>query len=348
MTGDTYPDRVGTHFVTKFKKALNRVGAREVGLVGYFVLSYIAETEHAIWYERAPLFWISEIADRSGKNRNAVAQAIKRCRELGWLHWSQKNDRTQAVAWVLIPDQYLRDSEPASGEEPFVKRNVAQDNNDVQRNVARMVAQTPKDVQRNVARNIALSYLPTNAPPPPEESGWEEAAREVRKEQVHQDQAALAECQKNELRPSDVLDLIAYFRSVKDTFRNPPGALYQALRSARLENRGNWWNAFPNASQLVERHAIDARSRREAKKMLDDREHERLQREKRESDRQMLINWEREFGPKLDAMPENEIDELLILCPKGTQECFNQLGRRRDNTLIRPTLLEVLAKRQAA
>ena len=138
-----------------------------------------------------------------------------------------------------------------------------------------------------------------------------------------------------------------------DHFRSHPGAwgavvLFWRLQSPSLalwKPDEGWPEPLPGFSQAASRKAVDARTEREAAERKRLAESERNARVEREKERQMLIDWERDYGPKIDAMDESEIDDLLSRCPAYVGDHFRRRGRDRKFELVRMELLRVFANR---
>ena len=104
-----------------------------------------------------------------------------------------------------------------------------------------------------------------------------------------------------------------------------------------------WPEPLPGFSAAASRKAVDARSEREAAERKKLAETERKARIEREKERQLLIDWERDYGPKIDAMSESEIDAIVSRCPAYVADHFRRRGRDRKFELVRMELLRALA-----
>lgn len=347
-SGPDYPKRP-SFFANRFKRTLTRVGAaRRVGLLGYFVLSYIAEVEDTLRYSEAPLFWISEFVDRAGRNRNAIADAIKKCRELGWLYWKQENDRTQAVAWVTVPVQYEHFLESSLSHEERLMLQLVQENraDNVADNLAQsMAGNLAQRVARNLADNIAPSSLipdpiPIPTPPPKDGGAGGSVLTKAEEDELAGELKSLGIKKPVEAVRAGLSKItLQQFRSHLDHFRSKPGAwgpviLYLRLVSPSLHLLApdeGWPVPLPAASNAASR---EAENRRQAAQQ----DAYKAQTAKSESTTQLLIDWERKYGPTLDAMPESD---LLELCPVGVRSSLQKYGRKYE--IVRNVLLKVLA-----
>ena len=136
-----------------------------------------------------------------------------------------------------------------------------------------------------------------------------------------------------------------------DHFRSHPGAwgaviLFWRLNSPSLalwKPEEGWPDPLPGFAAAASRQAVDARTEREAAERRKLAERERKARIEREKERQLLIDWEKNYGHMIDSMSEQEIDVIIARCPPCVGDHFRRRGRDRKFDLVRTELLRALA-----
>jgi len=101
--GPVYPKRPPFFALLAMRLMSHYAVAGEVGLLGYAILIEVVLTEDRRRYSSPPKFWASSFYDRLARGKDAVSEAIVRCKERGWLHWEQPCHRIQATAWLTVP-----------------------------------------------------------------------------------------------------------------------------------------------------------------------------------------------------------------------------------------------------
>jgi len=199
---------------------------------------------------------------------------------------------------------------------------------------------------------LCTSYIPNPIPSPIPlgEEGWKEVKKALEAAGLRCIDQATTGCQKHGLRPSDVLRLVGWWRDNRAGFTRPEGALYAALCKAQpeLESGG----LVPDLGVYFPPLDPDQLERERAKRrFLADQtaaqnrtfEDERI-RTANAQERQLLLDFEAEYGHELNDMSD---DAIISLCPNAVVvDSFRKLGR--DSPLVRPDLLKAVAAKRGA
>ena len=333
--GPTYQGHPPYWFARALRLMSHYAVAQDVGLLGYAVLVEIVLSEDKRRYCSAPKWFKRSLAERLDRQVEAVSDAIQRCVDHGWLVWHQPHHRSKASTWVTIPvhvDQsVLADDRP---ENP-VYHPVKDQSNDPVKDPANHPVKDPR------SNTPSLDPVPTPSPPG---DGWLAAVEEITKSGIIQIDSTVRSCREHGLTPSNVLALVTWWREHSDGFLRPPGALRFALTTTRPLSPSkplpdDLAGCFPPLDpQWAQRVADRQRSAREAAAALQSRQKTETYLTNRVSESQLVIDWERAYGPILDAMPEDRVWEL---CPPAILDICKKRGRKFG--MVRHELLRVLA-----
>ena len=317
-----------------------------LGPTAFALLVYIVRTEDARRFADAPTFWLGSLADRVGIHRNNFKKHLDRCIQSGWLFWCKDKDRETGIGWVLVPMKYqsMLKCSRSVGAENVVQRNVA-------RTIARTIAQdVAQDVARTIARNVAPSSLtltnPNTSACPSVDPEWVGVVEMLSDAQLARKESAIEAARINGLRPADVVRLVEWWREHFGGFESPSGALYAAIVSTVPNSKtgelpGDLSSCFPRldpafVQSLADRRRIarEANVANEAKRIEQQRDAEHS------SKKQMLLDWESKYGPKVDALSDDELSIVL----NGNQTILEMVRRfGRASPLARFELLRAAA-----
>lgn len=198
-------------------------------------------------------------------------------------------------------------------------------------------ARTPNQTKPN--QTIPPTPQPSNDTPPgaPAADPWRGVGEELAKVGVGKWRSLVADCQQARLTPEIVLALIVHYRQHAPSWG--PGALVHriALQTPDGPAPDAGW-PDPAAEAVAKRNREDAAKRRQAWDARMDREREQADR-----DRQRLADLEAEHGPTVDAMPRDQLRELLSELPPLAAKVANEGPL---SPLVRSMAIELIASRQ--
>jgi hypothetical protein len=143
-----------------------------------------------------------------------------------------------------------------------------------------------------------------------------------------------------------VLALIAWWQDRSSGFHSPHGALKYALSEARPQpSTGGLAKDLaeyfpPLDPALLQRVRDRQQSQREAELALQRRQEEETRLARLNDQKQLMLQWEEDFGERLDSMDESELASLV----KSDRFILDALRRQgRKSFAVRPVLLKAMA-----
>lgn len=104
-----YPKR-GKCFSNRFLQLIFDIDLGvEIGTLGVALLTVVVSKEDRIRYARAPNFWYSQLLRAVGlkeTSKQSLSQAIRCCRESGWLIYQPGTKAKAGRMWVDVPPEY--------------------------------------------------------------------------------------------------------------------------------------------------------------------------------------------------------------------------------------------------
>ncbi|WP_010588550.1 hypothetical protein [Schlesneria paludicola] len=332
--GADYPSRGKLELFHVIKLLSHPYVAQTLGPSGCNLIRVIATIEDEQGGTTAVLAIDNQILPRLGMSGKTLVEARRRCIESGWLHYEPSEGKgIPSRMWVTVPswvDIKLRhtihwsfssgcSSESSSG--------------------------TSSESSSGCSSQYSRSYIPNPPPIPNTPSPTQrdervsegvneemEFAKELKDlgiaKSVETARAGLSTCTLQQLRMH------------LDHFRSKPGAwgpviVYWRLNSPSLPLLApdeGWPEPLPG---FIAAQRQKAEADRQRAHELKQAKQDALAEQKS----QLLFEWERDYGPKLDAMP---IEDVLKLCPNDFIRSYCRKKGRKE-PIVRHELLRILA-----
>ena len=350
--GADYPgDRGGKLFAFHVVKLLMvPLVARCLGSQGCNLIRVIACMEDDQWYAGAVLATDEQLRPMLAVTERTLVTARRRCIEAGWLHYEPGSKGTPSRMWVTVPqhiDLKLRSNIQAKN---YTTSAITSDTT------------TDTRTATTSATTTAPSYIPNTIPesPPPAAipgDDWREVEIEMLRFGIGETSEPLNRLQANAVPTELALGILRYASQFQLW---TPGRvrrrLIQLLPGQTPDDRSKWMKPDrrpdPTKEELAQaeeyRKQAEEKSRlrkEEDKRVLEneeqERERQRLEAIEKQATKQLMIDWERVYGPRLDEMPDHEVIEIASRAFPHHAQSFEQFGVR--NRLVRPIVLQALA-----
>lgn len=319
--GPAYPQRPKFFFIKAMRAISKYAAAQDVGLLGALILYEVAALEDTIGYQRAPQFFMRTFMDRFGYGKDAVSEAIHKCVDHGWLVWHQPNSRRQAAAWITFPE-WLDESTLVRASDDWAEKTTYVPTN-------HPTKEATNDPTKHPASSSLLPEPNTPSPTPAEKTEWSAVEALMFELGIQETSEPLRSLKANNVDSGLALGVLRY---ASESGLWKPAKIRRRLLNLRPGQdplaRNLWMQ--PDCGPVRQGSASgDSRL-----------EEERI----KATNRQLLIDWEAEFGPTLDALTD---DEAKSICPESYRSHLRAIKDWRVSPLMRPVLLKVLAERAA-
>lgn len=340
--GQDYPRRPA-FFAHRFQRLLLKVCAtHEIGCDGFALLSVIVLTEDSRRYRRPPAFWNSQLQSYLGLSYKQLDTVRRTCIDAGWLHYEAGGKSKAGIYWVIVPPCFDDFDDAPLGE------STAAANGTTDPLPPGQLTGIDREGEREaIGRDNGQSFLPVPGIQSPTPSATPVAAKTGGAEDrilLKLKSAGIALVRETlDQALAQGLTLDAVEQVVDYACSRPaawgPGALRMRLisRSAPLLAPHQGWPAPAPAEAKL----------RETQRMAECSAAAQKTRESDAGRRAELKQLELDFGPQLDALPEDAVFRLLGELRLDSPFLRRAAAGRTPATLptVRPQLLRALAAR---